>query len=64
MEKDGRTYRIPDCVLNTVNMLPQLLEELFRFSSTKALERRQLHIKLIGQIIRVDGEPNIIPPVL
>jgi hypothetical protein len=40
-------------VLNTVDMLLQHLEELFCFCSTKASERRQLHIDLIGQIIRV-----------
>ena len=64
MEKDGRTDRTPNCVLNTVDMLPQLLEEFFSFSSTKSSERRQLHINLIGQIVRVDSEPKIIPPVL
>jgi hypothetical protein len=45
-------------------MLLQLLEEFFSFFSTKASERRQLHIDLIGQIIRADGEPNIIPPLV
>ena len=64
MEKDGWTYRIPNSVLNTADMLLQLLEEFFSFFSTKASERRQLHIDLIGQIIRADGEPNIIPPLV